>query len=112
MKFIHFTDPHLMPRGECLHGLNPVEPSRRASTTIRRHHGDAELCVVTGDLAHHAQPRPTTTCANVCRNCECRSTSSPGNHDRRDRLLAAFPETPVDADGFLQAAVRPARDGS
>ena len=34
MKFIHFTDPHLVPRGEVLHGLNP---SRAPRGMHRRH---------------------------------------------------------------------------
>ena len=105
MKFIHFTDPHLVPRGECLHGLNPIERLEACIDDIRRHHGDAELCVVTGDLAHHAQPAAYADLRECLSQLRMPVHLLAGNHDRRDRLLAAFPETPVDADGFLQAAV-------
>ena len=105
MKFIHFTDPHLVPRGELLHGLNSHERLEACIDDINRHHGDAELCVVTGDLAHHAQPGAYADLRECLSRLRMPTHLVVGNHDRRDRLLEAFPETPADADGFVQAAV-------
>ena len=105
MKFIHFTDPHLVPRGELLHGLNPFERLEACIDDINRHHGDAELCVVTGDLAHRAQPGAYADLRECLSRLRMPTHLVVGNHDRRDRLLEAFPETPVDAGGFVQAAV-------
>ena len=105
MKFIHFTDTHLMPRGELLHGLNSHDRLESCVDDINRHHGDAELCVVTGDLAHLAQPAVYADLRDCLSELRMPTHLVVGNHDRRDRLLEAFPETPVDADGYLQAVV-------
>ena len=105
MKFIHFTDTHLMPHGETLHGLNPRDRLKACVNDINRHHGDAELCIVTGDLAHVAQPEVYADLRRCLSELRMPTHLLVGNHDRRDRLLEAFPETPVDADGFLQAVV-------
>ena len=57
MKLIRITDTHLVPRGEMLLGLNPRERLDACVEDINRHHADAELCVITGDLAHLGIPK-------------------------------------------------------
>ena len=47
MKFIHFTDLHLVPPGETLWGNNPFERLNACLSDIAAHHPDAEF----GDIA-------------------------------------------------------------
>ena len=105
MKFIHVTDPHLVPRGEELHGLDPHDRLGACVADINRNHADAELCVVTGDLAHTARPEAYGELRECLSELRMPTYLLVGNHDRRDRLLETFPESPVDADGFVQSAV-------
>lgn len=105
MKFIHFTDTHLVPRGEMLHGLNPCERLDACIDDINRNHADAELCVLTGDLAHVAQPKAYEDLNQCLAKLRVPIHLLVGNHDHRDRLLAEFPDLPQDSDGFLQTSV-------
>ena len=54
MKFIQITDLHLVPKGEMLHGLDPYDRLKECINDINHSHKDAEVCVITGDLAHGA----------------------------------------------------------
>ena len=51
MKIIHISDTHLVAAEEKLHGLDPGERLRQCFEDIMTHHTDADLCVLTGDLA-------------------------------------------------------------
>jgi len=105
MKFVQVTDTHLVPRGEVLHGLDPCERLDACIDDINRHHGDAELCIITGDLVHHGQPqayRDLKACLSRLR-MPCHLLV--GNHDHRGRLLDEFPDLQVDGNGFLQSVI-------
>ena len=51
MKFLQVTDTHLMPSGERLKELDPESRMVPLFDDINQHHADAELAVITGDLA-------------------------------------------------------------
>ena len=102
MKFIQITDTHLMPKGEILHGLDPYGRLKTCVEDIIRHHSDAELCVITGDLAHAANPDAYIDLRVCLSELPMPVYMLAGNHDCRRQLLAAFPDTSVDAHGFVQ----------
>ena len=105
MKFVQVTDTHLVPRGKVLHGLDPCERLDACIDDINRHHGDAELCIITGDLVHHGKPqayRDLKACLSRLR-MPCHLLV--GNHDHRGRLLDEFPDLQVDGNGFLQTVI-------
>ena len=56
MKLIHITDTHFVPRGKTLFGGDPLKNLERCVADINLHHTDAEVCVLTGDLTHWAEP--------------------------------------------------------
>ena len=100
MKIVHVSDIHLQE--DPILGTDPVGEWEACFSHVERHHGDADLVVVTGDLAHRGE-----TCAY--RRLRERLEASPlaprlmvGNHDDRDAFLAVFPGTPTDASGFVQ----------
>lgn len=105
MKFIQITDPHLAPRGEILHGLNPVERFEACIEDINRNHGDAELCVITGDLAHRGETETYREFRKCVAEIRLPLHLLVGNHDCRCRLTEIFPELPVDNHGFVQTTV-------
>jgi len=102
MKFIQITDTHLMPKGEILHGLNPYDRLKACIEDINKNHSDAELCVITGDLAHTAMPDAYVDLRACLSELPMPVYLLVGNHDRRHQLLAVFPDTLVDSHGFVQ----------
>lgn len=106
MKLVQITDPHFVPPGEELHGLNPRRRLDACVADINANHGDAELCVITGDLAHWGQVEAYRN----LRECLVR-LSVPyhllmGNHDDRENFRAVFPDVSCDEEGFVQSALR------
>jgi len=105
MKLVHVTDTHLVPRGERLHGLDPCARLEACVADINRHHADAELCVITGDLAHHGTRKAYRDLRAAVARLTMPVHLLVGNHDRRDALREVFPELAVDAHGFVQRVV-------
>lgn len=103
MKFIQIADTHVVADGG-LHGLDPRARLEACIADINANHGDAELCVVTGDLTHSGDAGAYA----VFRDCISKLTVPwrlmVGNHDDRETFRQAFPETPCDPNGFVQSS--------
>jgi 3',5'-cyclic-AMP phosphodiesterase len=105
MKLIQLTDLHLMPAGERLHDLDPQARLDAAIADINAHQGDAALCVLSGDLANAGDvPSYQALRASLAR-LRVPWRLMVGNHDDRANLLRVFPDTPLDAHGFVQTRV-------
>ena len=63
-----------------------------------------DMLVLTGDLTDHGDKDSFEKTAALLDKCEVPIYSIPGNHDTREGLLHAFPDTPTQ-DGFIQYAV-------
>lgn len=105
MKFLHVTDPHFVPLGEELHGLDPRQRLDTCVADINANHGDAELCVVTGDLAHRGEVEAYRSLRECLSPLRVPYHLLMGNHDRRESFREVFPDGLCDADGFVQSAV-------
>lgn len=104
MKFVHITDFHLVAPGTGLWGLDPHDRTERCLADIARWHGDADFCVISGDLADKGDPEAYQWLAARLEDFPLKTFLMTGNHDDRDALCAAFPQTPRDAAGFLQTS--------
>jgi len=105
MKIIQITDIHLVDRGYRLHGLDPLHRLETCIADINAKNADADLCIITGDLAH----KGTIGAYEALRDC-LRPLSIPchflmGNHDHRENFRKVFPATPCDENGFVQAVI-------
>lgn len=105
MKIIHLTDLHLPSPGTRLFGLDPFERAAGCLEDIARWHGDAEFCVISGDLAERGGGDAYAWLADRLKDFPLRSFVLMGNHDEREALCAAFPEARRDGAGFLQSAM-------
>ena len=105
MKFIHFTDPHLVRPGRTLYGLDLQGQLDACVASINELHGDAEFCLVTGDLTHYGEPGAYGLLKQSLARLSIPCHMIVGNHDEREAFLAAFPETPVDVNGYVQYVV-------
>ncbi|MEK9753942.1 MAG: phosphodiesterase [Rhodospirillaceae bacterium] len=105
MKLIHVTDPHLVAPPTMLLEINGRAHLARAVASINAHHADAELCVVTGDLAHWAEPQAYAALLEIMSGLVVPWHPLIGNHDTRAGLRAAMPDLAWSADGFLHYAL-------
>jgi 3',5'-cyclic-AMP phosphodiesterase len=103
LKILQITDCHMLPPGETVFGSDPHARLTAAIADINRHHADAALCVLTGDLAHHADTRAYQALREALGDLAMPYQLLPGNHDDRATLRAAFPEVACDENGFVQS---------
>jgi len=112
VHLLHLTDPHLPPPGETVHGTDTAPRFEAMLADIAARHGPGgtqpplEFAVLTGDLTRDGEPAAYQRLRAMLAALPCPSHLVLGNHDDRAAFRAAFPEAPVDADGFAQQAVR------
>ena len=102
MKFIHITDTHLVEAGALLYELDPLDRLERCIASINRDHGDAEFAIITGDLAHSGRLPAYHALKGALGRLRLKTWLMLGNHDKREHFLQVFPDSPRDADGFIQ----------
>ncbi len=105
MKFIHLTDPHLVPRGRKLWGLDPLERFDRCLADIAAHHKDAEFCVITGDLADKGDEESYRLLKGRLDAFDMPSYLLIGNHDHRATFTSVLGRSHCDAGGFVQRSI-------
>ncbi|MBL0372190.1 phosphodiesterase [Rhizobium sp. KVB221] len=109
MKFIHFTDLHLVAPGAKLWGLDPSANLRACLDDIAKHHPDAEFCAITGDLTERGDTEVYSFLSQTLAAFALPTHVILGNHDDRDNFKTANPDHPVDHAGFVQHAIE--KDG-
>jgi len=102
MKIIHVTDIHLTQPGNTIGGRDPNANFERALADIERHHSDAELMVITGDLSDWGDAPDYARLRERLERFPIPTRLCIGNHDDRETFLNTFPEY-EDADGFTQS---------
>lgn len=106
MKLIHFTDTHLVRPGELLYGLDPLARLEACVADINRHHADAALAVITGDLTHFGDPEAFAALRQALARLAIPVRLLPGNHDTVATLSQVFPEVALDAGGRAQSTLQ------
>ncbi len=106
MKFIHFTDPHLVAPGEKLHGIDPMQRMQECLKHIASNHKDASFCVITGDLADQGQPEAYQSLHDELAKFSLKTYLLLGNHDHRENFLKTFPNKTRDKKGFVQSSLQ------
>ena len=105
VKLIHLTDLHFTPPGVRHLGYLPRRQFAAAIDSINTEHADAHLVAITGDLAALGQAAAYQELRACLADLGVPYRLCLGNGDHRARFLAAFPETPVDEDGFVQSVL-------
>jgi Icc protein len=104
-KIVIVTDTHLVEPNGVLHGLDSRARLDTCIRDINMYHGDAALCLFAGDLADVGSDGAYENFREAVEAFEIPWHLAIGNHDHRERFCQAFPETPVDDNGFVQAVV-------
>lgn len=105
MKIIHITDTHIRPEGERVFGLDPVARLASVIASINDRHADADLAVVTGDLADAGDRWAYEILRESLAALRLPYRLMLGNHDRRADFRAVFADHPVDGHGFVQSTL-------
>lgn len=105
MKVIQITDIHFVQDKQPLHGLNPYERLKSCIADINTNHSDAELCVITGDLAHKGSTEAYESLRECLGTLVVPYHFIAGNHDNRKNIKTIFPNTACDENGFIQSVV-------
>lgn len=104
-KIIHVTDTHLVEHQHALYGMDPAHNLRLCVQAINADQADADLCVITGDLAHKGHPQAYEQLQSILDELVMPYTVILGNHDSRPNFLDRFSGMPVDGNGFVQYTI-------
>ena len=100
VRFIHLSDPQLVPAGEMNYDINPQLRVRQCIDAILSDCGNLRLdfAVITGDLTHWGEEAAYRVLHKELKRLPFPVYMLMGNHDRREIFTEVFPEHPVDAD--------------
>lgn len=104
MKLIHVTDTHLTLPGKALYGTFPAERLKACVESINRDHSNADLCVITGDLAHCGEVEAYEEFEQILSKLKVPVQLVIGNHDHREHVSQKFPQLLRDEYGFIQSS--------
>ncbi len=102
VKILLFSDIHFTDGAEVM-GRDPAKALRRALAHASEHHGDADICVFSGDLAAHGGASEYRALKAELRDFPIASRYLLGNHDDRANFLEVFQGVEIDNLGFVQS---------
>ena len=102
LKLLHLSDFHLTLPGRRVYGLNPLAGLEQCLASIAEHHPDADLMVISGDLAHRGQREAYMALRALLSGLPFPVKLMLGNHDHRETFLRVFSDSPVNNDGYVQ----------
>ena len=107
MIIAQITDTHVLPEGRKLGGL--IDTGTQLEAAVARLNGlstPADVVLVTGDLADDGGRESYAVLRERLAALDCPFHLIPGNHDRRQLLVEAFPDHAyLPRTGFLQYAI-------
>ena len=105
LKFVVMSDLHLVPPGGVSKGLDPAARLRSAVESLNTNHGDADFCILAGDLADRGEPEAYALLADILGEARVPLYVTLGNHDDRRVYKDAYPGAVLDENGFAQHAI-------
>jgi Icc protein len=105
MKLLQITDTHIPASGDLIYGVDARARLDACIDDINRHHGDADICFITGDLVNRGSEAEYTNLKGAIDRLEVPWRLLVGNHDDRALLRKFFPQTPMDEDGHVQSVI-------
>jgi 3',5'-cyclic AMP phosphodiesterase CpdA len=106
MKFAIVPDLHLVAPPERLWGLDPFARLDACLTDLESWHGDAQFCVIMGDIADRGELEAYRALEKRLKTFPIETVLLVGNHDDRSVLQRVFPDAPHDDHGFVQGERR------
>lgn len=103
MKLIHVSDLHLTVPGTLIRERDPHQYCRLMIANINRHHADADLVIISGDLANDCDIEAYQALKPYLDALIPPYRLMMGNHDDRAKFSTVFPEL-MPATGFVQSS--------
>jgi Icc protein len=103
MKFVILTDPHFVPPGQLLFGLDPQAHLAWAVEVINRDHPDIAFVVLLEDLTNRGEAAAYASIAETLETLNAPLIPLTGNHDSRGSFCESVPRVNRDANDFIQA---------
>lgn len=97
-KIVILSDLHIVPEGETSHGIDTAEWLRLGVEAINRRHGDADLCLLAGDLTDRGDPASYERLKRILDDLQVPVRLTLGNHDDRSTFLSCFGAEHADAE--------------
>jgi len=104
MKALLFSDLHYTLDRQ-IHGRWPAESLRRAIVHARDHHGDADCCVILGDLTDSRSESEYQGLADDLGALPFPHRIMLGNHDDRKNFVRVFGTDVIDDSGYVQSVM-------
>jgi len=104
MKIIQLTDLHVCSTPDDS-SLDRHDRLKRCIRSINSHHSDADLCIITGDLADDGSMESYAVLKELLSELVIPVQLTIGNHDLRKNFQDSFPGIPRDEDGFTQFVI-------
>lgn len=104
-KIIVFTDPHMLPEGGRIIGLDPYARLLKGIRHVNSRHPDATRVILTGDLADDGSEASYRRLRSLLSKLRVPYSLTVGNHDFRPAFQRAFPDAPADPHGFVQTMI-------
>lgn len=108
LKLVWMSDPHFSGDGDVL-GHDPRARLSLAVDHVNSHHGDAEFCVISGDMVNRASKTDYQTLRDHLDRLTVPVMPMVGNHDDRDLFRAMLPLPASCMSDFVQYSI-PADD--
>jgi 3',5'-cyclic AMP phosphodiesterase CpdA len=90
LKFVVMSDLHVMPQGELSMTLDTGARLEQAVDAVIARYGDADFCVLAGDLADLGQPAAYRRLKAIIARLPIPVHITLGNHDHRPSFLSVF----------------------
>lgn len=98
LKFVVMSDLHVMPKGELSMTLDTGARLEQAVDAVIDRYGDADFCILAGDLADLGQPEAYEHLKSIIARLPIPVHITLGNHDRRPAFLDIFGAGFADAE--------------
>ena len=108
LKFLVFSDLHLVDADETSHGLDTYRRFAKGVDWVNAQHGDADFCVLAGDLADlgfKGARTPYQRLKTLVETLQVPCHMTIGNHDNRDTFVDVFGEDTRAETGCIDRVV-------
>ncbi|MEO8685801.1 MAG: metallophosphoesterase [Devosia sp.] len=90
LKFVVMSDLHLVPEGELSMTLDTAARLEQAIDRVIARYGDADFCVLAGDLADLGEPAAYERLKSLLQRLPIPVHLTLGNHDNQQNFLSVF----------------------
>lgn len=90
LKLLHFSDLHLTDSDAPIYGVKPLENFKSLLQQALKHHNDANLIILSGDISQDGTKEGYGLLKNELAGLDERVVLTLGNHDKRENFLEVF----------------------